>query len=215
MTRDRPFLLVGLTGGIATGKSTVSNLFRDLGCVVIDADLLAREVVEPDEPAYRAIVAEFGPGVLHADGTLDRKKLGAIVFAEPARRARLEAMTHPEIRARLARRLAELTERQFHGIVIFDAPVIVESGNHRTVDRLIVVTTDEATQSARLRARDGMSGDEATRRIESQIPLEKKAKLADFVIDNSGPPAATAAQVRRVYAALLEELSASTAGCGP
>ena len=92
---NRKFLLVGLTGGIATGKSTVSEIFRHLGCVVIDADVLAREVVEPGEPAYAAIVAEFGPGILQRDGTLDRKKLGAIVFADPEKRKRLEALTHP------------------------------------------------------------------------------------------------------------------------
>jgi dephospho-CoA kinase len=205
---SRPFLLVGLTGGIATGKSAVAEVFRALGCVVIDADLLAREVVEPDEPAYRAIVAEFGPGVLHADGTLDRKKLGAIVFAEPARRARLEAVTHPEIRARLARRLAELTERQFHGIVIFDAPVIVESGNHRTMDRLVVVVADQPTQIARLTARDSIGRPEALQRIRSQMPLEDKARLAHYVIDNSRDRAATEARAREVHAALLRELAA-------
>ena len=208
---SRKFLLVGLTGGIATGKSTVSEHFRALGCVVIDADVLAREVVEPGEPAYAAIVAEFGPGVLQPDGTLDRKKLGAIVFAEPEKRKRLEAITHPRIREWFARRLAELVERDFAGIVIFDAPVMIESGNYKTMDRLVVVVTDAATQRARALERDG-DREEIERRIASQMPLSEKARLADYVIDNSGGREATIAEVRRVHAALLADLAARASG---
>jgi dephospho-CoA kinase len=202
----RRFLLVGLTGGIATGKSTVSAIFRALGCIVIDADVLAREVVEPGEPAYCAIVEEFGRDVLQPDGALDRKKLGAIVFADPARRKRLEAITHPAIRERFARRLAELTEQGFIGFVIFDAPVMIESGNYKNMDRLVVVATDEATQRARLMGRDGSPADEVERKIASQMPVAEKAKLADYVIDNSGDRADTEAQTRRVHAALLDDL---------
>lgn len=201
-------MLVGLTGGIATGKSTVSDMFRALGCVIIDADLLAREVVEPGEPAYVDIVAEFGPDVVHADGALDRKRLGAIVFADPDRRRRLEALTHPRIRERFARRLQELTEQGFDGIVMFDAPVMIESGNYRNMDRLVVVATDEATQRARLRARDQADELEAARRIACQMPVSEKAKLADYVIDNAGERAATEDQVRRVHAVLLADLRA-------
>jgi len=204
----RPFLLVGLTGGIATGKSTVSSMFRELGCVIIDADVLAREVVEPGEPAYQDIVAEFGADVLQGDGALYRQRLGAIVFAEPARRKRLEAITHPRIRERFARRLEELTERAFVGIVIFDAAVMIESGNYRNMDRLVVVATDEGTQRERLRGRDGIGEAEAARKMASQMPVAEKAKLADHVIDNAGDRAATEAQVRRVHAALLAELAA-------
>ena len=208
---SRKFLLVGLTGGIATGKSTVSELFRALGCVVIDADVLAREVVEPGEPAYAAIVAEFGPGILQPDGTLDRRKLGAIVFAEPEKRKRLEAITHPRIRERFAQRLQELVAREFAGIVIFDAPVMIESGNYRTMDRLVVVVTDAATQRARALERDG-DREEIERRIASQMPLAEKARLADYVIDNSGGREATIAEVRRVHAALLADLKARASG---
>lgn len=203
---SRPFLLVGLTGGIATGKTTVAAMFRALGGVVIDADLLAREVVEPGEPALAEIAREFGPGVLQADGRLDRKALGAIVFADEERRRRLEAITHPRIRERLARRLDELTARRFDGLVIFDAAVIVESGAWRTMDRLVVVVADEAAQIARLIGRDGIGRDEALRKIRSQMPLAEKARLADHVIDNSGDRAQTEAQVKRAHAALLEDL---------
>lgn len=209
---SRPFLLVGLTGGIATGKSTAAAMFRCLGCVVVDADQLARDVVEPGEPALRQVVEAFGPDVLQADGRLDRARLGAVVFADPARRRRLEAITHPAIRARLAARLDALAAEGFRGLVLFDAPVIVESGGHRAMDRLVVVVTDEATQLARLMARDGIGREEALRKIGAQMPVAEKAKLADYVIDNSGDRAATEAQVRAVHRALLEDLAARAAG---
>ena len=208
MNAPRPFLLVGLTGGIATGKSTVDAVLRGLGAVIIDADVLAREVVEPGEPALAEIADEFGPGVLGRDGRLDRKALGAIVFADPERRKRLEAMTHPRMRERLLRRIDELTAEKFRGLVFYDAAVLIESGSHTFMDRVVVVVTDEATQLARLMARDGIGRDEALRKIRSQMPLAEKAKLADHVIDNSGDPEATAAQVRRVCQTLLEDLAA-------
>ena len=208
MTPPRPFLLVGLTGGIATGKSTVDAVLRELGAQIIDADVLAREVVEPGEPALAEIVAEFGPAVLGPDGRLDRKALGAIVFADPERRRTLEAMTHPRIRERFQQRVDALAAENFRGLVFFDAPVMIESGNYRTMDRLVVVIADEATQIARLMARDGIDHDEALRKIRSQMPLADKAKLADYVIDNSGDPVATEADVRRVYAALIREADA-------
>jgi dephospho-CoA kinase len=203
----RRFLLVGLTGGLATGKSTVSDVLRGLGCVVLDADVLAREVVEPGEPALAAIATEFGPGVLRADGTLDRKRLGAIVFADPARRRRVEAITHPAIRDRFLIRLAELEAQDFAGIVVWDAPVMIESGGYKAMDRLVVVVTEPATQRARAVARDGDPAD-TDRKIASQMPLADKAKLADYVIDNSGDGAATESRTREVHAALLADLRA-------
>ena len=207
MTAPRKFLLVGLTGGIATGKSTVAETLRALGAEVIDADQLARDVVAPGESALAEIVREFGD-VRNADGTLDRKKLGAIVFNDAARRKQLEAITHPAIRERFLARLAALEARGYDGLVFFDAPVMIESGNYRNMDRLVVVFTDAATQQARLMARDGMAAAEATSRIATQMPVIDKAKLADYVIDNSGDHAATAARTREVFEALLAELRA-------
>jgi dephospho-CoA kinase len=204
----RRFLLVGLTGGIATGKSTVSNMFRALGCEVIDADILAREVVAPGEPALAEIAAEFGREVLQADGALDRKKLGAVVFGDAARRKRLEQITHPAIGARFQQRLAELEARGFDGIVLWDAPVMIESGGYTLMEKLVVVATDEATQGARLRARDAIEAAEAERKIKSQMPVAEKAKLADYVIDNAGDRDATERQVREVHGALLRDLAA-------
>ena len=204
---SRRFLLVGLTGGLATGKSTVSSILRSLGCVVLDADVLAREVVEPGQPALAAIEREFGAEVLQPDGSLDRKRLGALVFTNPERRRRLEAITHPAIRDRFTARLAELEAEGFDGLVIWDAPVMIESGGHKLMDRLVVVVTDAATQRARALGRDGDPTD-AERKIASQMPLAEKAALADHVIDNSGDRAATEARTRAVHAALLADLRA-------
>jgi dephospho-CoA kinase len=201
---SRRFLLVGLTGGIATGKSTVSETLRRLGAVVLDADRLAHEVVEPGQPALAAIVREFGREVLRADGTLDRKRVAAIVFAEPERRKKLEAITHPAIRERFLARLADLEAQDFEGLVFWDAPVLIEAGGHKAMDRLVVVLTDAATQLERAVGRDGDRAD-AERRIANQMSLGEKAKLADHVIDNSGDRAATDARTREVYAALLAE----------
>lgn len=204
----RRFLLVGLTGSIATGKSTVSQMFAHLGARVIDADLLAREVVLPGQPAYRAIVDEFGPGVVGEDGALDRKALGAIVFADPARRKRLEEITHPAIRARQQRILSALEEEAFDGIVIWDVALLFESGGVSQMDRVVVVSTDPETERRRLVERDGLSEADARARIASQMPVARKATLAHHVIDNSGARAETERQVRAVYAALLAELKA-------
>jgi dephospho-CoA kinase len=202
---SRRFLLVGLTGGIATGKSTVSDILRGLGGVIIDADLLAREVVAPGQPALAAIVREFGAEVLNADGTLDRKRLAGVAFADPERRRRLEAITHPAIRDGFAARLTDLEAQGFTGLVFWDAAVLIESGGHKAMDRLVVVITDAPTQHARAVARDGDRAD-VERRIANQMPLSEKVKLADYVIDNSGDRAATEARTREVHRALLADL---------
>jgi dephospho-CoA kinase len=212
----RRFLLVGLTGGIATGKSTVSAMFAHLGAKVVDADLLAREVVMPGQPALAQIVREFGPDVLQPDGQLDRKRLGAIVFADPARRKRLEEITHPAIHLRQQRILSAFDEEAYEGVVIWDAAVLIESGGARRVDRLVVVYADPAVELARLMSRDGMAEDEARARMATQMPVAEKAKLADHVIDNSGTRAETERQVREVYRKLLAERArfAGTGGDG-
>ena len=182
-------------------------MFRALGAVIIDADVLAREVVEPGEPALAEIARDFGSNMIAADGRLDRKALGAVVFADSARRRRLEAITHPRIRERFDRRLGDLAGQQFKGLVFFDAAVMIESGNYKNMDRLVVVVTDETTQIARLMARDGCTREDALARIRSQMLLSEKAKLADHVIDNSGSRAATESEVRRVQVALTAELA--------
>jgi dephospho-CoA kinase len=202
----RRFLLVGLTGGIATGKSTVTGMLARPSVRVVDADALAREVVEPGTPAHARIVAEFGKGVLQPDGRLDRARLGEIVFPDPDRRKRLEAITHPAIRARFEQIMADLERQGFDGILIWDAALLVESGGHNKMDKVVVVTTDPATQLARLMARDGSTEEAARARTASQMPLAVKARVADYVIDNSGSREETEARVREVYRALLEDL---------
>jgi dephospho-CoA kinase len=202
----RRFLLVGLTGSIATGKSTVSRMFAHLGARVIDADLLAREVVMPGQPAYAGIVEEFGRQVVQEDGSLDRKALGAVVFADSAKRRRLEEITHPAIGARQRRILSVLDEEAFEGVVIWDAALLFEGGGTAKMDRVVVVYADPETERRRLMERDGLSDADARARIASQMPIAEKAKLADHVIDNSGTREETERQVRAVYGALLGEL---------
>lgn len=208
----KPFLLVGLTGGIATGKSTVSAMFAHRGARVIDADLLAREVVAPGQPPHAQIVKEFGSDVLQADGQLDRKRLGAIVFRDATMRKRLEEITHPAIRRRQVRILSALEEEAFEGIVIWDAALLIESGGQKTMDRVVVVVTDPATELQRLVTREQIPEDEARQRVASQMPVALKAKFADYVIDNSGTRAQTEARVHEVYASLLADLRAIRAG---
>ncbi len=203
----RRFLLVGLTGSIATGKSTVSAMFAHEGARVIDADLLSREVVLPGQPAYASIVEEFGSHLVLDDGSLDRKALGAIVFADPARRKRLEEITHPAIGARQQRILSVLDEEGFEGIVLWDAALLFESGGVAKMDRVVVVFADPETECKRLMERDGLSLADARARIASQMPIAAKALLADHVIDNSGTRAETERQVRVVHGALLAELA--------
>ena len=193
----------------------MSRQLAGLGCPIIDADLLAREVVAPGEPAWRGIVKEFGEEVLQPDGTLDRKRLGALVFAAPERRTRLEAITHPAIRARRQAALDELARRGFEEVVIQDAALLIEVGGAAHVDRLVVVYAEPAVQLARLMARDGLAEPDARQRIASQMPLAQKARLAHYVIDNSDSREETAAQVAAVHAALVAEQRARRAGPRP
>ncbi len=208
----RRFLLVGLTGGIATGKSTVTGLLASPSVRVVDADALAREVVEPGTPAHTQIVIDFGKDVLQPDGRLDRARLGEIVFPDPVKRKRLEAITHPAIRNRFERIMADLEREGFDGLLIWDAALLVESGGHKKMDKVVVVTTDPATQLRRLMARDGLTAEAARARTASQMPLAVKARSGDYVIDNSRTREETAARVREVYRALLADLRLLQAG---
>ena len=208
----RRFLLVGLTGSIATGKSTVSRMLSHLGARVIDADLLAREVVMPGQAAYARIVEEFGPQVVQEDGSLDRKALGALVFGDSAKRKRLEEITHPAIGLRQQRILSVFDEEAFEGVVIWDVALLYEGGGAAKMDRVVVVYADPETERRRLMERDGLSDADARARIASQMPIAEKAKLADHVIDNSGTREETERQVRAVHGALLAELAVRRRG---
>jgi dephospho-CoA kinase len=210
----RPFLLIGLTGGIASGKSTVSRQLVELGCRLIDADVLAREVVAPGGPGWRAIVEAFGAEVLEPDGELDRKRLGTIVFGDPGRRKMLEAITHPAIAARRRAILDAWTAEGFDGLVVQDTPLLVEVGAVAHVDRVLVVYAEPEAQIERLMRRDGLGRAEAERRIAAQMPLADKVRVAHYVVDSSGPHEETAAQVRAVHAALVAEHRARRAPGG-
>jgi dephospho-CoA kinase len=189
--------VLGLTGGIGSGKSMVAQMFAELGAVVLDADQLAREVVEPGQPALREIAATFGPGMLLSDGRLDRPKLAEIIFADPAQRAKLDAITHPRIRALMEERIK--ARRSGPGVLIVDIPLLYENDRTHTVERVIVVWVDPKTQQRRLRERDRLSADAARQRIAAQMPLDLKRARADHVIDNSGSRQDTRRQVEAIY----------------
>ncbi len=189
--------VLGLTGGIGSGKSMVAQMFARLGAVVIDADQLAREVVEPGQPALQEIAATFGSDVLLPDGRLDRPKLAGIIFADAAERAKLDAITHPRIRARMDEEIK--ARRSGPGVLIADIPLLYENDRTQTVEKVIVVWVDPKTQLLRIRQRDGLSADAARQRIDAQMPLDAKRARADHVIDNSGSRDDTRAQVEAIY----------------
>jgi dephospho-CoA kinase len=191
--------LYGLTGGIATGKSTVSAMFRDAGIPVIDADELAREVVEPGQPALAEIATRF-PGVIGADGRLDRAKLGARIFAEPSERAALGAITHPRIQALALERTSALAAAGVP-VALYDAALLIENKLHEAMNGVILVTCPPGVQLARLITRNGFSEADAKARIASQMPVEAKRPFATWIIDNGGTLEATRAQVEKVISA--------------
>ncbi|HEX8072886.1 MAG TPA: dephospho-CoA kinase [Pyrinomonadaceae bacterium] len=192
-------LRVGLTGSIAVGKSYVARVLTELGCPVLDADQTARAVVAPGTPGLQAVVAEFGPDILRADGTLDRAKLGQLVFADGARRARLNAILHPRIMAAQDEWLKEREADAPHGVAVIDAALMIESGGYKRLDKLIVVHCRPEAQLERLMRRDQLTRAEAERRIAAQMPQAEKVRYADFLIDTSGEHDATRAQVVAVY----------------
>lgn len=179
-------MVIGLTGGVATGKSLVASELARLGAHVICADEIAREVVGKGSRALAEIEGAFGGGVIKPDGTLDRKALGAVVFTDPESRRLLESITHPEIIERIRGRVRELKKRYAEPIIVIDAPLLFEVGLERETDRVIVVCADVEEQVRRITSRDGLTVEEARRRIEAQMPLEEKAARADYVIENNG-----------------------------
>lgn len=193
--------VVGLTGGIASGKSTVTAMFRELGADVIDADQVARDVVEPGTPGLEEVARRF-PGVVDASGRLDRVALGRRVFADPAERRALEAIVHPRIREEVARR-TEALARAGVSVVLYDAALLIENGLHRGMDGVVLVSAPEAVQRERLAARDGLDEAAITARLAAQLPLADKRAHATWVVDNGGSLDDTRAQVRRIWEEIL------------
>jgi len=199
-------MVLGVTGGIATGKSFVTHIFCVLGALVVSADELAREVVVPGAPALQKLVEHFGPSVLLTDGNLNRKALAEIIFADPRARIDLNGIMHPAIAQLAEQRLRALARDR--RLVVYEAPLLFEAGAEGRVDAVLVVTADERQQVRRLMARDEIGEPAARARINSQMPLSEKIRRADYIIDNSGTLQQTEAQVRKLFVHLQSRLPA-------
>jgi dephospho-CoA kinase len=201
---DARSLLVGLTGGIATGKSVVAAMLMERGVATIEFDLLARRVVEPDEPAWRDIVAYFGEQAIKEDRTLDRKKVAEIVFTDPEKRKVLEGFTHPRIREEFVAEVREIRQKDPDAIIQAVIPLLIESNLQSIFDHVVVVYAPVELQMARLIQRDDLSREAAEARLRAQIPIDDKARHADTVIDNSGSLEETRRQVEELWQRLCE-----------
>lgn len=195
-------LRVGLTGGLASGKSLVGRALADLGCLLIQADELGRQVEEPGGEAYEGIVKEFGKEILTPQGAIDRRRLAALVFHEPERLKRLNALVHPPVKARERQLQEDFARRHPDGIAVTEAAILVETGTYRGYDKLIVAVCRPEQQIERAMSRDGLTRKEVMDRVRRQMPLEEKRKHADYVIDTSGSKEDTLAQTRAVYNSL-------------
>lgn len=190
---------IGLTGGIACGKSTVAEMLEKRGAIIIDADVIAREVVGPGKPALKQLVQHFGSEVLLPDGTLNRKKLGSIVFSDENKRKELNSILHPAIRAEMFSRMEHYEHAQPDKLVVVDVPLLYESGLSPMFEKVMVVYVPSEVQLERLMNRDGLNRLEAENRIRAQMPIEEKKRLADIVIDNSGSQEKTEAQIEQFW----------------
>jgi dephospho-CoA kinase len=192
-------LIVGLTGGVASGKTAVSQVLKEEGAYIIDADQIARELVQPHTPAWNELIRAFGKEILQEDESIHRKKLADKVFADPEKRKLLNEILHPRITEEMNRRTKEIGQEDPDAIIVIDAPLLIEVGYHRKMEKLIVVTSTEAQQIERLKERDGINPDEALRIFASQMALEEKVKLADFVIRNVGSLEETRKRAKEVF----------------
>ena len=199
-------LSVGLTGGIASGKSLAAGFFSGRGALVLDADIVAREAVMPGSQALERIADRFGTGVLDPSGALDREKLGSIVFADQGQRKALERILHPLILSALFARIDDLQQQGRRGIVVSDLPLLFECGLQDRFDATVLVFADAATQQQRLCKRSGLSPVQARQRLDAQMPIAEKRRLADFIIDNTGSPAELESRVAGVWDALCRLL---------
>ena len=191
--------IIGLTGGIGSGKSSVSQMLQKLGARIVDADKIARQVVEPGRPALVEIVRAFGDRVIRPDGSLDRELLGELIFRDEEHRRRLDSIVHPRVAEEQSRVIARIAREDPNALVVIDAALLIEVGGHRDVEKLIVVYVPQKVQLERLMTRNGISEADAILRILSQMPLEDKARMADFVVDNSGAPDETERQMADIY----------------
>ncbi len=196
-------MILGITGGIASGKSTVARMFSELGAPLVSADQLARDVVAPGSVVLGRLVERFGRRILLPDGSLDRKVLGELVFADPEARAELNGITHPAIADLAVRRLQELAQGPAE-LVVYEAPLLFEAGAESRVDAVLVVVVDEKQQLERLQQRDGLDPEAARARVAAQMPQAEKVRRADYVIDNSSTLDHLSQQVRKLFSRLQE-----------
>ena len=197
-------LVIGLTGGVASGKTTVSEVLREEGAILIDADQIARELVQPKTEAWQELVRAFGNEILERDGSIRRQKLASLIFSNPRQRSVLDRILHPRIREEIRRRLKGIEQKNPEAIVVIDAPLIIETGGHREMDKVIVVACTETQQIERLRRRSQLSEDQARAMLSSQMPLEEKKRVADYVIGNDGSPEETRRKARDIFRELKE-----------
>ena len=209
---SRPVLRVGLTGGIASGKTTVAAMLAEHGAFILDADRIAHETIAPGGAAHAAVVARFGSAVVEADGSISRPRLGALVFTDAGARRDLDAIVHPLVLPEVERRLAAYLTTGHALVAVVDAALLVEAGLHRRFDRLVVVRCVRETQIRRLMTRNGLSQDDAERRIDAQAPLEAKLQAADYVVDTDGTMRQTRSQVDRLWRDLLADYDAKFRG---
>jgi dephospho-CoA kinase len=195
-------LKIGLTGGIATGKSYVLSVLQELGCEVIDADAIVHQLMEPGQPVYQEIIDHFGREVIGIEGKIDRAKLGAIVFADKAQRERLNSIIHPRVYEAQARWFSEVEQRNPEAIAVVDASLLIETGSYRRFDKVVVVYCDTGLQIERLMTRNNFTREQALARINAQMPSQEKLKYADYPIDTSGGFEDTRRQVESLYSRL-------------
>lgn len=198
-------LLVGLTGGIASGKSLVARAFKELGAHIIDADRIVHELLEPEQEAWREVVDHFGRGILFPDNVIDRRKLGEIVFNDAEKREWLNKCLHPKVFAGYTCRVNHLRDREPDAIIVLDAALLIETGYHRNMDKIVVVYAEREQQIERLAARDTLTRSQALARIASQMPLAEKRGHADYVIDNIRTPEDTRRLAGEVFKKLRQE----------
>lgn len=198
-------VIIGLTGGIASGKSTVSRVLKDLGAIIIDADEIAHDIIAPHQPAWNNIIELFGRQTLNPDFTIDRGKLGKIVFNHRSEREALNHIVHPLVMERFEHDLEEISDSNPDAVVVLDVPLLFETQVDRMCDIVLVVWVDNKTQQQRLIKRNNLSPEEAAMRINAQLPLDEKAKKADIVIDNSGSIEETKAAAAKYYKAIIAD----------
>jgi dephospho-CoA kinase len=205
------YLNVGLTGGIACGKSLVASMFQALGCPVLDADKVYHSLILPGKPLLKKLAAQFGQAILQDDGALNRQALAEIIFADELARQKLDSLTHPQVQKEMKRLRKEIIKdlkrkKIEEAVLISDAALMVESGSYKSYDQLVVVTAEKETQVQRLVARNAITEEEALKRIESQMPIEQKASFADHVISNNGTAEELVNTVQEVHARLFDSM---------